>query len=118
VKVHQKRAAEWRLARLRREEHALVEEQSSVIAALNADQPLHGLFVDTMARHLRVISEKLETVRKSLAVRSAELEKETIQLKQAERLLEDADRVHSRATEQKELSEIIESALNRGASLP
>lgn len=119
VKEHQRRAAEWRLARLRQQELALLEDQRSVIAALNADQPLHGLFVETMARHLRAASEKLEVLRRSIEIRASELEAQSIQLKQAERLLRDAAREHSRATEWKELEQVIDARMARGdASLP
>jgi hypothetical protein len=119
VKEHQRRAAEWRLARLRQQELALVEDQRSVIGALNADQPLHGLFVETMARHLRVSSEKLEVIRRSITLRAAEVEAQSIQLKQAERLLRDAAREHDRAAEWKELQRVIDATMTRGdASLP
>lgn len=119
VKGHQRRAAEWRLARLRQQELALLEDQASVISALNAEQPLHGLFVATMARHLRISSEKLEAVRRSIALRAAEVEAQTIQLKQAERLLRDAVRQHGRAVEWKELEHVIDATIARGdASLP
>ena len=119
VKEHQRRAAEWRLARLRKEELNVLEDQRSVIAALNADQPLHGLFVETMARHLRAASEKLDVVRKSIELRAAELETQTGQLKQAERLLRDAARQHNRSAEWKELADVIDASVARGdASLP
>lgn len=119
VKEHQRRAAEWRLARLRQEELAVQEDQRSVIAALNADQPLHGLFVETMARHLRAASEKLDALRRAIDLQAAELEDQTSQLKQAERLSRDSTRQHDRAVERKELSEMIDAALARGdASLP
>ena len=119
VKEHQRRAAEWRLARLRQEELAVQEDQRSVIAALNADQPLHGLFVETMARHLRAASEKLDALRRAIELQAAELEDQTSQLKQAERLSRDSTRQHHRAVERKELSEMIDAALARGdASLP
>ena len=119
VKEHQRRAAEWRLARLRQEELAVQEDQRSVIAALNADQPLHGLFVETMARYLRAASEKLDALRRAIDLQAAELEDQTSQLKQAERLSRDSTRQHDRAVERKELSEMIDAALARGdASLP
>jgi len=119
VKEHQRRAAEWRLARLRQEELAVQEDQRSVIATLNADQPLHGLFVETMARHLRAASEKLDALRRAIELQAAELEGRTSQLKQAERLSRDSTRQHDRAVERKELFEMIDASLARGdASLP
>jgi hypothetical protein len=119
VKEHQRRAAEWRLARLLGEELALLEDQKSVIAALNSEQSLHGLFVEAMARHLRAVSERLEALRLSIALRTAELKGQTGQLKQAEHLLRDAARQHGRSVEWKDLAEIIDAAVARGgASLP
>jgi hypothetical protein len=119
VKEHQRRSAEWRLARLRRQKQTVLEDQESVIAALNADQPLHGLFVENMARHLRVLDERLEALRRAEERLVAELERQTIQLKQAERMQTEAARQESRAREWKELSEVIEAALARdAASLP
>ena len=119
VKEHQRRAAEWRLARLRQQELALLEDQRSVIAALNAEQPLHGLFVEAMARHLRAASEKLEVLRRSMEIRAAEVAAQTSQLRQAERLLRDAARQHDRAAEWKELEHVIDATMARGdASLP
>jgi len=119
VKEHQRRSAEWRLARLRQQEQLVVEDQRSVIAALNAEQPLHGLFVETMARHLRVASEKLDALRKAQDLQVAELERQTGQLKQAERMLRDVTRQDNRSAERRTLSDVIDAALARDdASLP
>jgi len=119
VKEHQRRSAEWRLGRLRREESAVIEDQRTLIAALNEDQPLHGLFVETMAKHLGALSQRLDTLRQTQARESAELQTRTGQLRQAERLLEDTSRRQARVDEWKELSEVIDAALARDdASLP
>ncbi len=119
VKEQQRRSAEWHLARLRQQELTLLEDQRAVIAALNAEQPLHGLFVEMMARQLRASSEKLTALRRGIELRAAELQGQTSQLKQAESMLRDATRAHDRVAEWKELSEVIEAAMARDdASLP
>jgi hypothetical protein len=119
VKEHQRRSAEWRLGRLRREEAGVLQDQRTLIAALNEDQPLHGLFVETMARHLGVLSQKLDALRQAQALQTAELQTQTGQLRQAEHMLEDTSRKQARADEWKELSEVIDAALARDdASLP
>jgi hypothetical protein len=119
VKEHQRRSAEWRLGRLRQEETAVIGDQRDIIAALNQDQPLHGLFVETMAKHLGVLSHKLEQLREAQARQTVELKTHTGQLRQADRMLTDASRKKARADEWKELSEIIDAALARDdASLP
>lgn len=119
VKEHQRRSAEWRLGRLRREEAAMLEDQRSLIAALNEDQPLHGLFVETMAKHLGVLSQKLDALRQAQVRQTAELQTHTGQLRQADRMLVDVSRRQARADEWKELSEVIDAVLARDdASLP
>lgn len=119
VKEHQCRSAEWRLARLRQQEQLVMEDQRSVIAALNGEQPLHGLFVETMARHLRVTSERLDALRRAQDLQVAELERQTGQLKHAERMLRDVTRQDNRSAEWKTLSDVIDAALARhDASLP
>jgi serine phosphatase RsbU (regulator of sigma subunit) len=119
VKEHQRRSAEWRLGRLRQQESVVLEDQRTLIAALNEEQPLHGLFVETMAKHLGALSQRLETLRQAQARQVAELETQTGQLRQAERMLLDVTRRQSRADEWKELSEVIDAALARDdASLP
>ena len=119
VKEHQRRSAEWRLGRLRREEAAMLEDQRSLIAALNEDQPLHGLFVETMAKHLGVLSQKLDALHQAQVRKTAELQAHTGQLRQADRMLVDVSRRQARADEWKELSEVIDAVLARDdASLP
>ena len=119
VKEHQRRSADWRLGRLRQEEAAMLEDQRTLIAALNEDQPLHGLFVETMAKHLSALSQKLDTLRQAQVRQTAELQTHTGQLRQADRMLTDVSRRQARADEWKELSEVIDAALARDdASLP
>ena len=119
VKDHQRRSAEWRLGRLRQEEAAVLDDQRAIIAALNEDQPLHGLFVEAMARHLGALSQKLDQLHEAQARQTAELRTHTGQLRQADRMLTDATRKQVRADEWKELSEVIDAALARhDASLP
>jgi hypothetical protein len=119
VKEHQRRSAEWRLGRLRQQEAVVLEDQRTLVAALNEDQPLHGLFVETMARRLGALSQRLDTLRQAQARQAAELETQTGQLRHAERMLGDVSRRQARADEWKELSEVIDAALARDdASLP
>jgi hypothetical protein len=119
VKEHQKHSAEWRLGRVRRQQAAVLEDQRTTISALNAEQPLHGLFVETMARHLGVLAQRLDALRQSEMLLMRELEGETGKLRQAERMLDDVTRKQNRADEWKELEEVVQAALARGdASLP
>jgi hypothetical protein len=119
AKDQQRRATEWRIARLAGEERAALAEQAAIVAALNGEQPLHGLFVETMARHLRVLAGRIETIRDAIATETAALRLQTGQMKQAERMLAETARSHARALEAKALAEIVEAAAaRRAASLP
>jgi hypothetical protein len=119
LKEQQCRSVEWALARLEREEQELLAEQDAVLAALNAEQPLHGLFVEAMAKHLRAISRRLDSARQRKEAERARLQLEKGQLKHSERIRTAVERAHARMLENKELMEIVDAAAARGrASLP
>lgn len=119
VKRQQCRSTDWALARLKQEEQAHLDEERAIVSALNADQPLHGLFLETMARHLRFVAQRLEAVRQAEAGERLKQLKQKAQLKQAERMLADAERQERRMAEGEALNEIVEMVASRGAtSLP
>ncbi len=89
------------------------------MAALNADQPLHGLFMETFARHLRRLSKRIAELHREMAAELSRLKAESGQLKRAERMLADVRQTQARAAEARELMEIVEAASARdAASLP
>jgi hypothetical protein len=119
LKEQQCRSVEWSLARLEREEKELLAEQDAVLAALNAEQPLHGLFVETMAKHLRMIARRLDALRQREEAERAQLQLQKGQLRHSERLRSGVERAHLRWLENKELLEIVDAAAARGGtSLP
>ena len=62
VQKQRHRLEEWKLARLRQEENGLRKAQEDVLDALNADHPLHGLFLAGLGARVgslgRAIAEK------------------------------------------------------------
>jgi len=119
VKEQQCRLAESKLASLIAEENATMADQAAIVAALNADQPLHGLFVEGMSRYLRRTAEKLSGLRRAKAEEVARLQALTGERKHAERMREEAARQDDRFAEEKALTEVVEAALARdAASLP
>ncbi len=119
VKEHLRQAAEWRLGELVRQEREALQEEESLIAALNAEHPLHGHLVEAMATHLRKVAERLRSIRAAKLAEIEKLREDTGQLKHAERVLTDVDRSHRRMTERKELADSVEAVLARDhASLP
>jgi hypothetical protein len=119
VKEQQCRLAESKLARLTSEENALLADEEAILAALNADEPLHGLFVEGMSRHLRRLAEKLAALRRAREEEAARLRTLTGERKHAERLRDDTSRHHGRVAEDRALAELVEASLaHRAASLP
>jgi hypothetical protein len=119
LKERQRQATEGKLARLDAEERAAAAEEAEIIAALNDTQPLHGLFVDVMARHLRVVAERRIAIRQAKAEETARLQNETRQLRHSEKVHDELARRHDRMMEEKALAELIDAAASRdAASLP
>ena len=119
IKDQQRQTTQWKLARLEAEERAALADEAAIIAALNDGQPLHGLFVGVMAKHLRAASEQLGAIRQAKADEMSRLLQETAQLRRSEKMLVDVERRHGRLTEDKRLADLVEAATASGAaSLP
>lgn len=110
--------AEARLAELDRRASALTAARSELICALNEDQTLHGLFLDSMARRVRKLSTSiahLETVREAQA---KVLLEHNGKLKLAERMAGAVARDHKATIEKQDLAELIDRLKPARASLP
>jgi hypothetical protein len=103
VQTKLREIAELRLKRLRDEEARLKQEQTETITALNDGGPLHGLFVEPMARRLQDLSGQLTSATGAIARELAATITETAKAKHLERLTADAELAHSRRQERKEL---------------
>jgi hypothetical protein len=113
------RAAEWQLARLQRQEAELEEDQRSLIAALNDDNALQGLFIEATAKRMRAVARKIDATKEAKAQQAREVAAQASRVKRAERLAETVEREHRRDEERRDLAEVIEQALaHRRASLP
>lgn len=114
-----KRAETWRLESLKNSIADIEAAQMEIIAALNSDDALHGLFIDARARRLRALNEDRSRALADLERQTALLLEQSSKLKGAERLLEDIADEADRAAEQAELQEVIERAVAAAdASLP
>lgn len=111
--------SELRLTRLWEEEVRLKQEQTGTIEALNDGGPLHGLFVEPMARRLRNLSGCLIDTSNAIVKELNIAVAESAKVKHLKRLAADAEVEHDRQQERKELLEIAESSLRKSnASLP
>jgi hypothetical protein len=80
------RLAEWKLAALDRKKAELASDQASLVGALNRDDPLHGVFIEAMARRLNALAREADRVNRARAAASRRLAEEGLTLKRAERM--------------------------------
>jgi hypothetical protein len=106
---------QWRLADLRARLEQLAADQRDLIGALNEDDALQGLFIDSMARRLQSLSEEASNTGQQQEIQAARLLDQAGRLICAERLAETADLQELRAEEKKGLSEAIERLSDPGA---
>jgi hypothetical protein len=102
------RIEEYRLAELRGRLEQLDTDQRELIAALNEDDALQGLFIDGTARRLKSLSEAASKTAEETEAQAARLLEQSGRLVCAERLAEAADRDALRAGERRALTEAIE----------
>lgn len=104
---------------LQRRYDALQRTQHEVIHALNTDDALHGLFVDTTARFLRSLALEAERVSEAEEAQSKRLFDQAVKVKSAERLKQTLEQHTGRVQKENELRDIIEHYVGRNrASLP
>jgi hypothetical protein len=102
------RIEQYRLAELRGRLEQLGADQRALIAALNEDDALQGLFIDGMARRLKSLSEAASKTAEEIETQAARLLEQSGRLACAERLAEAADLQALRAGERRALTEVIE----------
>lgn len=97
-------------------QHRLAElehSQHEVILALNTDDALHGLFVDTTAKFLTSLAKEAQKVAEAKEVQSQRLLEQTSKLKHAERLNKVITHETRKAESERQLLEAIERAARR-----
>jgi hypothetical protein len=104
---------------LQRRYDELERSQVEVIGALNADDALHGLFVDTTAKFLKSLAQEAQRVAQARELQSEKLRERATKVKTAERLKDSLEQIEARRGGEKELQDVIERYTGRrGASLP
>jgi len=110
------RIEEYRKVEMERRLDELENSQREVIHALNTDDALHGLFVDTTARFLRSLATEAQKVARANDLQAQRLLENTSKVKQAERLKETLDKDERRVEDQTQLQDIIEHHTRDSAS--
>lgn len=120
LRQQMKRIEEIKLARLTAEEAALEETRAVVIATLNDDTRLHGLFVDAMAARLRRVDERQSALQPLKAAQRSQVLTQARLAKYAETMITRLARQVAATAEKRALEGLTEQFLARAAhaSLP
>ena len=102
------RIEDWKMAELDRRLAELDAGQRELILALNGDEALHGLFIDSMARRLRSLAEEADRTAREKDAQAAKRLEQAGRVKVAERISETIDREAQAAEARKELLDIAE----------
>ncbi|RDI50405.1 hypothetical protein [Microvirga subterranea] len=111
--------AEWKLASLQRQVAELQNTQHALIATLNDDQLLHGLFVEARSRRLQTLAAEEGRVKVAEAEQKKAALDHAMQVKRTERMVETLSVEYRRAVEKKDYLALLDSlATKTDASLP
>ena len=113
------RLAQWKMAALEREKAQNAEGQIDLLSALNADNQLHGLFVEAMTRRLAALSRDAERLERARRVMEQQLSEEGLKLKRTEKMTHRVRREHQLGRDKRLFQDLLETlAKARDASLP
>ena len=119
VQVQLHRLAQWKMAALDREKTANADGQVDLISALNADNQLHGLFVEAMTRRLAALAREAERLERARGVMEKKLSEEGLKLKRTEKMTDRVRREHQLGRDKRLFQDLLETlAKARDASLP
>ncbi len=108
-----KQVEELRLARVMREEADIDEKCAALIANLNDDSPLHGLFAGHMAVRLRRLTERRALLEPLKAHQIAAVMTEARHARFAETMIDRLETSVASAEEKRQLEHLIEGTLAR-----
>ncbi len=119
VQAQLHRLAQWKMAALDREKAENADGQVDLLAALNSDNELHGLFVDAMTRRLKVLAREAERLERARRVMEQQLSEEGLKLKRTEKMTDRVRREHQLGRDKRLFQDLLETlAKARDASLP
>jgi hypothetical protein len=110
------RIERWKLLDLQRRAAELDAQRRELIAALNNDDALQGLFLDATARRLMRIAQEADAIGREEQRQAARVGDHAVRVACAERLSEEAARQVARAGEKQALREVIDRLV--GAATP
>lgn len=110
--------AEWRQKAIEQKAVAAKDESRALVASLNGDGPMEGLFADMTAKRLHRVTLSISELESAAAEQARRVMAETGREKRTERLVDRLRKVKLRADQDGALSEIMDSVeARRAASL-
>ncbi|MCU4179536.1 hypothetical protein [Bosea sp. BH3] len=110
--------AEWRQKAIEQKAVAAKDESRALVASLNGDGPMEGLFADMTAKRLHRVTLSISELETAAAEQARRVMAETGREKRTERLVDRLRKVKLRADQDGALSEIMDSVeARRAASL-
>lgn len=110
--------AEWRQKAIEQKAVAAKDESRALVASLNGDGPMEGLFADMTAKRLHRVTRSISELETAAAEQARRVMAETGREKRTERLVDRLRKVKLRADQDGALSEIMDSVeARRAASL-
>jgi flagellar export protein FliJ len=113
VQARLQQREEWKLQELQRRRAEVEAAEREVMAALGADNALHGLFLDAMARRLGALGRDAARLKSEEVAQRRRLLAAAARLKVAERLAERAAREARREADKAELADVMDEAVAR-----
>jgi hypothetical protein len=115
-KLH--RVEELKKIELQNQLGELKRSEEDIIASLNRDDAIHGLFIDTSSRFLRSLARQAERVSQAKEQQSRTLLDRAGKLRRAEKLRDKVSRRNEHSESEKHLNEVIERYGGKKTSLP
>lgn len=101
--------AEWRHQEIKRQAEGARAESRALVAALNGEGLVNGLFTDVTARRLHRVSVELSELDGKAALQASEVARETGREKRVAKLADQVRRVQHRTDQDKALLDILEA---------
>jgi hypothetical protein len=109
------RAEHWKLLDLERRRAELAAEREELIAALNDDAALQGLFLDATARRLTSLAQEAGSVARAADMQAAGVSEQATRVACAERHCEAVEAQARRQAERQALAEVIDTLVASAA---
>lgn len=101
--------AEWRQQAIQRQAAEARGESRALVAALNSEGLINGLFTDVTAKRLHRVSVEIWELDEKAALQAREVARETGREKRAAKLADQVRRIQHRAEQDRALLDIMES---------